>query len=326
MTKQPDTPALWRRLYTAERLRWLGELDPLSPISDAASFEQARLEAAVFSAFAGLGGYTQHAGGIDWTRQMPDGTICVHMDSTVAEFDCPPDETVSGTYEPGYGVAELVVQSLLPAQKADYFNGAAGVRVAAAKSRDLHLNLIGAESARVTLRAAEWVDWQAILKEHARVITLDGQRPLWEEPKATRLEQRELASYRSHSNTSRLASALLRRVGLFHNVAFAHSISAWTCGPDTWNLEIYTDPCKGPIHQAFLNFLTDPKFGIPLQVRWVWCACGNPERRVNCELTLELTHSMKTKLVLRFVQDPLPRALTWPTTVLRSARGNQPRK
>ena len=326
MTKQSNTPARQRSLYTAENLRWLGDLDPLPPFSDAAGFEQARLEAAVFSAFAGLGIYTQHAGGVHWTRQMSDGTICVHMDSTLAEFDSPSDGTVSSNHEPGYGVAEPIVQSLLPVRMTEYFNGAAGVRIAAAKGRDLHLTLIGAETARLTLRAAKWVDWQAILEKHARSIAVDGQRPLWEEPKATRLEQQELASYRSHSNTSRLASALLRRVGLFHRVAFAHSISAWTWGRDVWKLEIYSDPCRGPVHQAFLDALTDPKFGIPLQVQWDWCVCGHPERRMNCELTLELTHSTKTKLVLRFISEALPTGLHWPAEIPRSARGKSAEK
>nr|WP_237293250.1 hypothetical protein [Streptomyces katrae] len=108
-----------------------------------------------------------------------------------------------------------------------------------------------------------------------------------------------------------LASALLRRVGLWSAAGIALSTTSWT-NPDNGGEQSITDhihqPTPGTLHHdELVHLLTDPEWGMQIKVEDRWCACT--QRGESCLVKLRSTQGEAGELELRFPRRETPRSV-----------------
>jgi hypothetical protein len=86
-----------------------------------------------------------------------------------------------------------------------------------------------------------------------------------------------------------LSSGLLRRIGLLHTVTFPYSARYWYDGQD-WKFELKYEHGVPADHDAFVQHLIHPVWGLPLRIVGRHCECrscdcdGGRERMCRIEL------------------------------------------
>ncbi|MFJ4651117.1 hypothetical protein ACIP5Y_07565 [Nocardia sp. NPDC088792] len=252
--------------YTGESLQYVKsclDIDRATPIP-AAPDDQARLEAMILRQLTNRGMRFAHFLGISRIRLQPDNTLIIYLD---AVGDLP----ISGAYS----VVEALMPAALPNIQVD---GVIGLRVASIGGADLVLRLLGT-GAKVILRASQNdVAWNAKLRRRKEILDSDAdQIAVWDEPALTSHELEHLDHYGLHpterDDMAWLGSALLRRINIVQTVSTAYSLRLWTNMRHQWVID--TDTRRDVLlnHTRLMEALTDPVWGIPLEVHKSDCDC-----------------------------------------------------
>ncbi|RPF30238.1 hypothetical protein EDD96_6833 [Streptomyces sp. Ag109_G2-6] len=108
-----------------------------------------------------------------------------------------------------------------------------------------------------------------------------------------------------------LASALLRRVGLWSAAGIALSTTSWTNpenGGEQWIIEHIHQPTPGALHHdELVGLMTAPEWGMRVKVTDRWCACARQGQM--CLVKLRSTQDEAGELELRFPRRETPRAV-----------------
>ncbi|MGW6857785.1 hypothetical protein [Streptomyces xanthophaeus] len=256
--------------------------DNQHPVPEAGR-DQARLEAAVFERLGGTVDYCAHPVGIAHLTPQPT-RLTVAVDRKLG---------------PRHRLYKHALQALLPAQytgsdeKVEAPAGIVGVRLRAIDSNGLHLGLAGTD-AHVTLTGPTEQQWRAAMASHRESFRRESYDLLWEATDLTRPELDYIATlptwWAERDETAWVASGLLRRIGLFHTVTKPFCVSYWQHGLG-WKLELRYEHGVPVDHDAVIEHLTHPRWGMNAQVKRDFCACkpcdcdGGAER--TCWFTLE---------------------------------------
>ncbi|MGW6705481.1 hypothetical protein ACWGDE_11400 [Streptomyces sp. NPDC054956] len=255
--------------------------DHQHPVPDA-DRDQARLEAAVFERLGGTVDYCAHPAGIAHLTPRP-----THL--TVA---------VDRKLGPRHRLYEHCLQALLPIQytgpdEVEGPGGMVGVRLRSIDGAGLHLGLAGTD-AQVTLTGPTEQQWRAAIASHRESFRQEPYDLLWEAADLTRPEIDYIASdptwWGERDEAAWVASGLLRRIGLFHTVTKPFCVSYWQHGLG-WKVELRYEHEVPVDHDAVIEHLTHPRWGMNVQVKRDHCACkpcncdGGAERM--CSFTLE---------------------------------------
>ncbi|NUU21785.1 MAG: hypothetical protein HOV68_09765 [Streptomycetaceae bacterium] len=261
------------------------QLAPETPLVATASPAQALLEGRVFDKLRWPSTSTIFPFGIAWVdATRPDtSTIALEGDRMVAE----------------------VVTKLLPSQRRGSQDGSglAGVRV---DRIDEHVHLRTVDgSARLRLTGFDPALWQHHTAAQRELIL--AERGRWYTAPDT-LEPGERAHHRRTAHGRRdwdavawMTSALLRRVGLFTTVGLPLWTTAWSSGIGgqvRYCIEMMYGPGTDPRHDQFVERLTDPVHGLPMDVERTHCARHRMGRY--CTVDLITSDGRPGALNLRF--------------------------
>ncbi|MFG2977235.1 hypothetical protein ACGFYY_30140 [Streptomyces sp. NPDC048331] len=257
-----------------------------------------QLEGLVFEHLKGDVAYFAHPLGIASVLPGP-GASTVTLDDSMTRH--------------GHPLVAHAIEGLLPAEVPESVRsegsehiGVSGIRVARVSRRALHLTLVGT-SARVILRSAGDTDWATLVGERHSELSGAGYRPCWNEPTLAEQEREfrtDHADYwRAMEDASWLPSGLLRRVGLLHEVSSAYCTRYWATWDD-WKFELNHDQDVLPAHDALVEHLTDPKWGMELRVDKRHCQCDavwvDPHYDRECRIELADPQGRPGTLQLRF--------------------------
>ncbi|MFE7805874.1 hypothetical protein ACFU51_14655 [Streptomyces sp. NPDC057430] len=256
--------------------------DSQHPVPDAGR-DQSRLEAAVFERLGGTIDYCAHPAGVAHVRPATDHLAVV----------------VDPKLGPSHRLPEHCLEALLPTQytgadeEVEGPGGIVGVRLRGIDAAGLHLGIAGTD-AHVTLTGPALKQWRSILAEHRARCRDEHREPLWDAPELTRTELAYLAKdptwWEERAETAWVASGLLRRIALFHTVTKPFCVRYWQHGLG-WKFELRYERGVPVDHDAVIEHLTHPKWGMALLVKRDSCACkpcdcdGGAER--SCWFTLE---------------------------------------
>ncbi|MGI5451449.1 hypothetical protein ACQEVM_37955 [Streptomyces sp. CA-243310] len=256
--------------------------DGQHPVPEAGR-DQARLEAAVFERLGGTIDYCAHPTGVAQLTPRP-----THL--TLA---------VDRKLGPRHRLYEHCLQALLPTQYTgtdeggDGLGGIVGVRLLTIDEAGLHLGLAGTD-ARVTLTGPTEQQWCAAVASHQDSLRQGPYDVLWDAPDLTRPELDYVAKdptwWGERDEAAWVASSLLRRIGLFHMVTKPFCVRYWQHGLG-WKFELNYEHGVPVDHDAVIEHLTHPRWGMNAKVTRDHCACkpcdcdGGAER--SCWFTLE---------------------------------------
>ncbi|MET9077916.1 hypothetical protein ABZX95_38535 [Streptomyces sp. NPDC004232] len=251
------------------------------PVPDA-NPDQARLEAEVFEHLGGTADFCAHPAGIAHVLPTTDHLV-VAVDPKLG---------------PRHRLPEHCLGSLLPTQyigvdeKVEGPGGIVGVRLRGIDAGGLHLGLVGT-GASLTLKGPTPQLWRSILADHRDWCRDHHLAPLWEASELARPESDYVAAdptwWQERSETAWVASGLLRRIPLLHTVTKPYSVSYWRHGLG-WKIELIYEHAVPVEHDAVIDHLTHPRWGMALHVTRHSCACkpcdcdGGAER--SCWFTL----------------------------------------
>lgn len=135
--------------------------------------------------------------------------------------------------------------------------------------------------------------WRSILADHRARCRDEYPEPLWDTPELTQAELRYLAQeptwWKARAGAAWVASGLLRRIALFHTVTKPFCVRYWQHGLG-WKFELRHEHGVPVDHDAVIERLTHPKWGMTMGVKRESCACkpcncdGGAER--SCWFTL----------------------------------------
>ncbi len=247
---------------------------------------QRLLEALVFEHMGGDVDYFAHPIGIS--------SIIPHHDSLVIALD-------ASSTRHGYPLVAHALDGLLPAElpQAEQKRGdvrvigVPGIRITRVSRKGLRLSLAGAK-ASVFLTCGGMSNWKDLLADRRAQLEATGYRPCWNEAEMTPPER---AFHQDHAEMSRavekaswLPSGLLRRSGLFYEVSTAYCTRYWVTW-DQWRIELKHDLGVRPAHDAFVDHLTDSRWGMGLAVDKLHCECDAPwaDPHYDRQCTVELS-------------------------------------
>ncbi|MFD3430698.1 hypothetical protein [Nocardia fluminea] len=198
--------------------------------------------------------------------------------------------------------AEHAFSCLAPFADADgsFVTGVPGLRVREIRATELVLGLAG-ETATISLRCAPGTRWQPILAATRTLMEDASLRPLWDEPCVDDNEGRYMRSEsNAHGHLDWLGSALLRRARLFQSATNAFHLKGWTMDRK-FKIEFVSAVEAGAYHQKFIERLTDPVWGLPLNVHRHECYCRtSPSAASTCWIELTQPGRVDPVLQLRF--------------------------
>ncbi|MDO0912966.1 hypothetical protein QQM39_19565 [Streptomyces sp. DT2A-34] len=269
------------------------------PRIPAATGPQRLLEALIFEHLRGDVDYFAHPIGIR--------SVFPQHDSLVVSLD-------ASSTRRGYPLVAHALDGLLPAElpKSEQSEddvrviGVPGIRITRASRKGLRVSLAGTK-ASVFLTCDASTNWADLLADHRAQLEAARYRPCWSEPKMTPAER---AFHQDHAEMARaveeaswLPSGLLRRSALLHEVSAAYCTRYWVTW-DQWRIELKHDPGVKPPHNAFINHLTDPKWGMNLAVDKLHCQCdvqwADPHYDRQCTVELSSPTSRPGVLQVRF--------------------------
>lgn len=259
--------------------------------------DQSRLEAAVFERLGGTIDYCAHPAGVAHVRPATDH-LAVAVDPKLG---------------PNHRLSEHCLEALLPTQytgadeQVEGPGGIVGVRLRGIDAAGLHLGLAETD-AHVTLTGPTPKQWRSILADHRARCRNEHLDPLWDTPKLTEVERGYLAKdptwWEERAGAAWVASGLLRRIALFHTVTKPFCVRYWQHGLG-WKFELRYEHGVPVDHDAVIDHLTHPKWGMALAVNRDSCACkscdcdGGAER--SCWFTLD-PEGNRGQVVIHFRQ------------------------
>ncbi|MFD9685185.1 hypothetical protein ACFWXO_05415 [Kitasatospora sp. NPDC059088] len=215
---------------------------------------------------------------------------------------------------------------VLPTVKDGAVHGIPGLRVVLDHGGAPVLHLAGT-NAQVRLRGFPTALWRESVDAAREDFALSGFRPLWTAPlEATTAPEAELAPWFSPDagpRPFRIASALLRRVGLFAAAGTTACLTGWTTWGtfrEGWKFDFEFIPGHRPDHDRLLSMLTDPDDGLPLRITARSCnRCPGPE--ASCRVNLVATDGTpgEVTLLFRTTEEEVVRAWEqrWPAAFAR---------
>lgn len=219
----------------------------------------------------------------------------------------------------GDHVATEAVESLLPRlDKHDSVHGVPGLRVGNATREGATLWLAGSP-ATVTLRGIRPSVWHRAVQTEEDDAVLAGERLChrdaeWSTAERTWLTDVELLGERADipiAATAWLFSGLLRRIGLLRSLGVPVSADAWTKPVDSVadylvvELIMEEVPLDAPRHhERFIELLTGPDIGMPLQVERRSCRCPAEDLPSSCTFDLVASNGAAGRLQLRIRRFP----------------------
>ncbi|MGK5631832.1 hypothetical protein [Streptomyces sp. URMC 123] len=256
--------------------------DSHHPVPDAGP-DQSRLEAAVFERLGGTIDYCAHPAGVAHVRPATDH-LAVALDPKLG---------------PSHRLPEHCLAALLPTQytgtdeQLEEPSGIVGVRLRGIDAAGLHLGLAGTD-AHATLTGPTPKQWHSIVADLHAWCREKHHDPLWNTPELTRPELAYLAEHttwwQERAEAAWVASGLLRRIALFHTVTKPFCVRYWQHGLG-WKFELRYEHGVPLDHDAVIDHLAHPKWGMDLAVTRDSCACkpcdcdGGAER--SCWFTLD---------------------------------------
>ncbi|MGY1438150.1 hypothetical protein [Streptomyces reniochalinae] len=260
---------------------------------------QRLLEALVFEHLGGDVDYFAHPIGIS--------SVLPRHDSLVISLD-------ASSTRHGFPLVAHALEGLLPAELPEAEQkqgdvrviGVPGIRTTRAGREGLRLSLAGTK-ASVILTCNGSTNWADLLADRQEQLEAAEYRPCWNEAEMTPPER---AFHQDHAEMSRviedaswLPSGLLRRSGLFHELSTAYCTRYWSTW-DRWRIELKHDLGVEPPHDAFIDHLTDPKWGMHLAVDKLHCECdapwADPHYDRQCTVELSSPTSRPGELQVRF--------------------------
>ncbi|MEV7541211.1 hypothetical protein [Streptomyces sp. NPDC089915] len=238
--------------------------------------------------------------GITWVRPEADG-LTVH-------------------FEGDYLAGELA--GLLPPRfTADgLFYGIPGARFFPASKKGVEMILPGT-SARIRLAGIGPKAWKAAWKKEQHeaakegdVLCHLGSPRSWTHRELLYVAGAGIGAVpraRRAEASAWLASALLRRVGLWSAAGIALSNTSWTNpenGGEQWIIEHIHQPTPDSLHHdELVGLLTDPEWGMRVKVTDRWCSCARQGEM--CLVKLRSTQDEAGELELRFARRDTPRSV-----------------
>lgn len=261
-------------------LQQLATAEAQHPVPNAGP-DQSRLEAEVFERLGGTIDYCAHPAGIAHVLPAVDHVIVV----------------IDPKLGPRHQLPEHCLQALLPTQytglkKVEGPGGIMGLRLCGIDTGGLHLGLAGT-NARLSLTGPTPQQWRTLLADHRARCRDHNLEPLWEAPELTRPECDYVAAdptwWKKRAEMAWVASGLLRRIALLHTVTKPFGVRYWRHGLG-WKFELNYEHGVTVDHDAVIDHLTHPRWGMTLDVERDFCACkpcncdGGAER--SCWFTL----------------------------------------
>lgn len=193
-------------------------------------------------------------------------------------------------------VAARFLEGVLPAADSDdLLTRNPGIRILAVQGRDLHLGLIGTD-ARLIFRGAPKTDWDAIRREYVSQVTVWGE-PLCFRTTLTSIERVWAPLWPPRKRLIEMESRLLRRIGLFTEFNSAHLTYAYGGGPNSLKFWFEFDQAVERKHDLLVEALTDPHWGLGMDVVGGYCSCSLGQ---TCGVTLS-TPDGQARIFMRFV-------------------------
>jgi hypothetical protein len=123
---------------------------------------------------------------------------------------------------------------------------------------------------------------------------------LWTEPEQTHQEthHRSRLDWLGRARLASIGSGLLRRINLFYGTSTAYTTSSWL--GDSWIVEFRAVRAAGHPHKEFLDALTGPVWGMPLEPWSYDCRCGNQAGLWETQCDIDFRSSDGGGLELRF--------------------------
>lgn len=245
--------------------QFLSATRPATPITDAVG-DQAVLEAALLERIDGIFDYCAHPTGIHSIHPRPDH-LTVRLDPYLGRTDRP---------LPLHSIAMLLPTRYVGTKEdPEGPGGVTGLRLTGVDDRGLHLGRIGT-TASATLIGPTAAQWRAYLAEHRAWCADHHLEPLWESPGLSEEEARYRAAsplwHKTMAESAWLSSGLLRRIGLLHTVTFPYSVRYWYDGVD-WKFALKYEHGVPVGHDALVQHLIDPAWGLPLRIARRHCEC-----------------------------------------------------
>jgi hypothetical protein len=182
--------------------------------------------------------------------------------------------------------------------------GVPGLRIAKVRGADLHLTLAG-RGCGLVLRGRKGTCWRSELRQRRESERNREDAPaLWSEASLTSYERDHIREFPNalDQDLAWLGSGLLRRVALLATASSAYSTRSWITG-DEWIFELDTVRGVTLDHNAFLDKLMDPVWGLPLRIERHHCACHQhryAEYMHQCTFHLEHTGEEPGIMQIRF--------------------------
>lgn len=234
------------------------------PVPDA-DRDQARLEASVFERLGGTVDYCAHPVGVAYTLPATDHLV-VGLDAKLGPRHRLPQHSLGALLPTRYTGTKDSVEGP---------GGIMGARLHRIDADGLHLGLVGTD-AHVILAGPTPNQWRSILADHRAWCTDHQLAPLWDAPELTRPERDYLAQdptwWEERAGTAWIASGLLRRIALLHTVTKPFCVRYWQHGLG-WKFELCYEHGVSVDHDALIEHLTHPRWGMRLQVKRDFCAC-----------------------------------------------------
>ncbi|MFJ6136549.1 hypothetical protein [Kitasatospora sp. NPDC092286] len=281
-----------RHLYTGDSVWYIARTArDRSPGIEEANADQALIEHLFLSEVRGGAAYAQHPVSIRATRVL-DGRTEVFL-----------DKCAIGTRGKRYDFAEEALCRLLPFGVDDgELAGVCGLRVSHIDSRGIHLRLVQAPAAHLTLVGPTAAHWKQLVAEHHKAVSAAGSTPLWDRQ---RYGEAEHAFHARHpkfgeheAGMSLLTSGILRRIGMWHTTSNAFCTRYWQAGHQTMVWELRHLYGTRPAHDEFAALFRKPLWGPPLVVLKQHCDChsrrpdagGRPHPDFERQCTFEFHH------------------------------------
>ncbi|GIF73814.1 hypothetical protein [Asanoa siamensis] len=206
-------------------------------------------------------------------------------------------------------MSSVAVDNLLPYLQPDVeVSQVPGLRVqsiAGKGGRDLHL-IERDGSGHLVLRGSRGTNWRAVLAKVEDDTRAAGFLPLWNQRVLTAEEAAERPSWIAFRGDAlwRLGSDLFQRINLFYSVSSAYTTSSWVTG-SRWIIEMSTMSHAWKSHASFVSVLTDPHFGLKLELAKMTCRCdeADPHTEWQCRFNFHPAGSRDAMLELRFVRE-----------------------
>ncbi|MFJ2807851.1 hypothetical protein [Kitasatospora sp. NPDC087271] len=233
----------------------------------AAGDDQALIEYHFLTKFSGGFAYAAHPVAIRATRVLDDRTEVLLDDHA---YTSRPDHP--------YDVADHAIRSILPSGTSPHqLTGVCGLRVGHIDDRGLHLRLLQAPTAHLTLIGPPPSRWRQLLADLRNDTTEDGAPVLWDRPQLAAVER----DFRNHhgewddeeAKMRWLTSGLLRRIGLWHTVSTAFCSRYWQRGDQTMIWELRHAYGVRPAHDELAAAFRNPVWGHPLTILKSHCDC-----------------------------------------------------